>query len=140
MTQPALYAVEHINQTANLITRWEQIGRPVGPLAASMACSELQAISQESEILVYPMPSTTSRSRLKNLMMTMRFCPPTTCTIPNEQKLIYVARSNPKFLEDEAMLDSLGTMRYFNCAKQSAITSARSIASARRLDKSRSSN
>lgn len=115
-TRPTMYAVGHINETANLITRWEQAGRGVGALAASIACAETQAISQESEILVYPEAFDFKQIEVEE-SQDDAFLPTHNLYYVQRTELIYVARSNPRFLEDETLLDGLGTAQYFNCAQ-----------------------
>jgi hypothetical protein len=113
---PSFTGTQHIRQTLRLSQLWEQAGKPVAPLASSVACTQLQVAAQDEEILQYP-----DVFHLDELQATeeaaLAVLPPQNLYQVQRAELVLVARTSPDALEKEEVVDSLPSFEYTKVAQ-----------------------
>ena len=116
VTLPTLNASRHIHRTANLIQEWEEAGREVEPLVASITCTEAEVIGQGDEIAEYAdafdfeaiEPETNEADS---------FSPTQNLHFVQRSELIVAIRRNPDFLTSDDSIDGLFTSQYSACSR-----------------------
>lgn len=114
---PPISAAEHAAATYQMCETWQRYGRPVDPLAASIAASEGIVDAQESDILEYPQVADLSSLETED-DVEVTDCPTLNLFEVQRTELIWVVRTSPTALGDGAVLDTLPSIEYFNTAQR----------------------
>jgi len=113
---PSIVAGQHAAMTYRMCESWEEAGRRLDPLVASVAASEGIVEAQEPDILEYPEVIDLSSLETEE-DYELAGQPVLNLFHVQRTELIWVARTSPAALEDETVLDTLPSVEYFNAAQ-----------------------